>query len=387
MPIYLDYNATTPVADAVVDQMMPALKENFGNPSSTAHESGRAAMDMVDEARGKVAGAVGMGSYDVVFTSGATEANNMIFASLGLDPGKSHRALYCSTDHKSVIEPCLAMKDFGLDAVPLPVDGDGLILLDELEARMDDSVDLVSVGAANSETGVVQPLRQVSEIVRKHGALLHSDATQAVGKVPFDAGALGVDIVTFSAHKIYGPKGCGALVAGREARKTLRTHMHGGGQEGGARSGTPNVPGILGMAAACELAVPAMRGKAGVHASMRDAMEERLRSELGGISINGGGAPRLPNTSSVRIEGALADAVIVNAREIEVSSGSACSSAAMEPSHVLTAMGAGRGEADESLRVSLGVPTRKEDAEVAAACIARAARFVRSKEIEVASGQ
>ena len=233
MPIYLDYNATTPVADAVVEQMMPALGENFGNPSSTAHESGRIAMDMVDEARGKVAAAVGMGPHDVVFTSGATEANNIIFASLGLDPGKSHRALYCSTDHKSVIEPCLAMSDFGLDAAPLPVDGDGLILLDELEARMDDSVDLVSVGAANSETGVVQPLRQVSEIVHKHGALLHSDATQAVGKVPFDAGALGVDIVTFSAHKIYGPKGCGALVAGREARKMLRAHIHGGGQEGG----------------------------------------------------------------------------------------------------------------------------------------------------------
>ena len=385
MPIYLDYNATTPVADAVVDQMMTAFGENFGNPSSTAHESGRVAMDMVDEARGKVAAAVGMGPHDAVFTSGATEANNMIFASLGLDPGKSHRALYCSTDHKSVIEPCLAMKDFGLDAAPLPVDGDGLILLDELEARMDDSVDLVSVGAANSETGVVQPLRQVSEIVHKHGALLHSDATQAVGKVPFDAGALGVDIATFSAHKIYGPKGCGALVAGREARKILRAHIHGGGQEGGGRSGTPNVPGILGMAAACGLAVPAMRDKAGAHASMRDAMEKRLSAELGSISINGGGAPRLPNTSSVRIEGALADAVIVNAREIEVSSGSACSSAAMEPSHVLTAMGAGRDEADESLRVSLGVPTKKEDVELAAACISRAARFVRSKEIEVAS--
>ena len=384
MPIYLDYNATTPVADAVVDQMMPTLRENFGNPSSTSHESGRAAMDMVDEARGKVAAAVGMGPHDAVFASGATEANNIIFASLGLDPSNSHRALYCSTDHKSIVEPCVAMKDFGLDTTPLPVDRDGLILLDELEARMDDTVDLVSVGAANSETGVVQPLRQVSEIVHKHGALLHSDATQAVGKVPFDARALGVDIATFSAHKIYGPKGCGALVASREARKILRAHIHGGGQEGGVRSGTPNVPGILGMAAACDLVVPAMRDKAGAHAAMRDAMEKHLISELGGVSVNGGGAPRLPNTSSVRIEGALADAVIVNARGIEVSSGSACSSAAMEPSHVLTAMGASRSEADESLRVSLGVPTRKEDVEAAAAGIAKAALFVRSKEIEVA---
>lgn len=381
----MDYNATTPIADDVLDQMRPALVKNFGNPSSTAHESGRVAMDMVDEARGKVAAAVGMGMHDAVFTSGATEANNMIFASLGLDPGKSHRALYCSTDHKSVIEPCLAMKDFGLDSTPLPVDGDGLILLDELEAHMDDSVDLVSVGAANSETGVVQPLRQISEIVHKHGALLHSDATQAVGKVPFNAGALGVDITTFSAHKIYGPKGCGALVAGREARKILRAYIHGGGQEGGMRSGTLNVLGILGMAAACDLAVPTMRDNASTHASMRDAMEKHLSSELGGVSVNGGGAPRLPNTSSIRIESALADAVIVNAREIEISSGSACSSAAMEPSHVLTAMGADRGEADESLRVSLGVPTEKEDVEVAATCITRAARFVRSKEIAAVS--
>ena len=276
------------------------------------------------------------------------------------------------------------MGDFGLKADVLPVGADGLVDLADLEARMDDRTDLVSVGAANSETGVVQPIEEIAELAHRRGALLHSDATQAVGKVPFDAGRMGVDIATFSAHKIYGPKGCGALVANKEARKMLRAQIHGGGQERGMRSGTLNVPGILGMAAACERVVPAMLGRAGEHASMRDGMEKRLVSELGGVSVNGGGAPRLPNTSNVRIEGTIADAVIVNARRIQISSVSACSSSAMEPSHVLTAMGLGRDAADESVRVSLGVPTEKGDVDLAVDEIASAARFVRGKTVEVA---
>ena len=381
MAVYLDYNATTPVAKEVAEEMRRAF-DIFGNPSSSTHDSGRAAMDMVDDARADVAAAVGMGRHDVVFTSGATEANNIVFASLGLDPGRRHRALYCSADHKSVTAPCEAMGEFGLDAAPLPVGADGLLDLGELEARMDDSVDLVSVGAANSETGVLQPLGEISEIVHRHGALLHSDATQAVGKVPFDAGGAGADMVSLSAHKLYGPKGCGALVAGREARKILRAQLHGGGQEMGVRSGTLNVPGILGMAAACRKMAPAMLGRASLHASMRDGLEGRLASELGGVSVNGGGAPRIPNTSNVRIEGATADALIVNARRIEISSVSACSSAAMEPSHVLAAMGLGRDAAYESVRVSLGIPTTQDDVDLAASEIISAARFVRTKMVE-----
>ena len=379
----MDYNATTPIEPRVLEAMMPALGENFANPAS-GHESGQDAMDAVEKARGSVADSVGMRQSDVVFTSGATEANNIVFASLGLDPGREHCALYCSTEHKSVINPCVAMGDFGLRAAALPVGPAGLVDLGDLEARMDDRVDLVSVGAANSETGVVQPLEDIAEIVHKHGALLHCDATQAVGKVPFDAGRAGVDIATFSAHKIYGPKGCGALVANKEARKMIRAQIHGGGQERGMRSGTLNVPGILGMAAACERVVPVMLAKAGEHASMRNGMERRLVSELGGISVNGGGVPRLPNTSNIRIDGAIADAVIVNARRIQISSVSACSSSAMEPSHVLTAMGLGRDAADESVRVSLGVPTQKVDVDLAANEITSAARFVRGKTVEVA---
>ena len=321
--MYLDYNATTPVAESVVEEMEPAFRSEFGNPSSS-HGSGREAARLVDDARGRVAGAVGMRQSDVVFTSGATEANNIVFASLGLDPGRRHRVLYCPTDHKSVIGPCAALGQFGLDAEPLPVGADGLVDMGELDSLLDDSVDLVSVGAANSETGVLQPLAKISEAARRHGALLHSDATQAVGKTPFNASAAGVDIATLSAHKIYGPKGCGALVASREARRMLRAHTHGGGQEGGVRSGTLNVPGIVGMGAACGRAVLEMLAKAGEHESMRDRLEGRLASELGGVSVNGAGAPRLPNTSSVRIEGAIADAVAVNARRIEISTGSAC---------------------------------------------------------------
>ena len=378
----MDYNATTPIEPRVLEAMMSALSAEFGNPASV-HATGQRAAAAVERARGQVASAVGMVPSDVVFTSGATEANNLALAWIGLDP--NYAVLYGSAEHKSVVETCLRMAERGSDCRPIPVTPDGIVEPGAVREALVGAPNaaLVSVGAANSETGVLNPVAEIAKVVHDAGALFHCDATQALGKIPFDAGSSGIDMVTISSHKIYGPKGCGALVAGRDARRMVRPTMHGGGQERGLRSGTLNVPGIAGFGMACELAVAEGIGDASRQRSIRDRFEEKVAA-AGSVTVNGEAAPRLPNTSSIRIAGALADAVIVNARGVEISSGSACSSSAMEPSHVLTAMGMSRDAADESIRISFGRPSKTEDADAAAAAIADAARFVRAKESEPA---
>ena len=381
----MDYNATTPVDPRVLDVIVSALSDEFGNPSSI-HATGRTALTMVERAREQVASAVGMGPADVVFTSGATEANNLALAWMG--PNSGHAVLYGSAEHKSVIETCVRMGESGSDCRPIPVTPGGIVdpgTVREMVERVPDTA-LVSVAAANSETGAINPVDEIAQAVHDAGALLHCDATQALGKIPFDAGSSDIDIVTISSHKIYGPKGCGALVADRDARKKIKAIIHGGGQEMGLRSGTLNVPGIVGFGRACELAVSDGIVDASRQRSIRDRFEEKIAA-VGNVTVNGEAAPRLPNTSNIRMAGALADAVIVNAPGIEISSGSACSSSAMEPSHVLTAMGLSRDAADESLRISFGRPSKAEDAETAAAALAGAARFVREKESAVTVGQ
>lgn len=380
MSVYLDYNATTPIEPRVLDVMMSALSAEFGNPASI-HATGQRAAAMVERAREQVASAVGMAPSDVVFTSGATEANNLALAWIGLD--LNHAVLYGSAEHKSVIETCLRMGERGSDCRPIPVTSDGIVEPGVVGKMLDGAPNaaLVSVAVANSETGVINPVYEIAKVVHNAGALFHCDATQALGKIPFDAGAACIDIVTISSHKIYGPKGCGALVASRDARKMVRPTMHGGGQERGLRSGTHNVPGIAGFGRACELAVSEGTGDAARQRSIRDRFEAKVAA-AGNVTVNGEAAPRLPNTSNIRMAGALADAVLVNARGVEISSGSACSSSAMEPSHVLTAMGLSRDAADESIRISFGRPSKAEDADAAAAAIADAARFVRTKESE-----
>ena len=382
--VYLDYNATTPVDPRVLEAMMPALSGEFGNPSST-HAAGQRAAAMVERAREQVASAVGMASSDVVFASGATEANNLALAGLGLGWDRNYTVLYGAAEHKSVIETCTRMEEWGPNCRPIPVTPDGVVdpcTVREMMGVVPDTA-LVSVAAANSETGAINPVDEIAKVVHDAGALLHCDATQAIGKIPFDAGSSNIDIVTISSHKIYGPKGCGALVAGRDTRRMIKTVMHGGGQERGLRSGTLNVPGIVGFGRACELAADEGLADAPQQRSIRDEFEEKIAA-VGDVTVNGKAARRLPNTSNIRIAGALADAVIVNARGIDISSGSACSSSAMEPSHVLTAMGLSRDAADESIRVSFGRPSKAEDAETAATAIADAARFVRAKESESA---
>lgn len=394
-PVYLDYNASTPVDRRVVDAMLPWMSGRFGNPASAGHVSGREARHAVDEARGQVAGLVGMNRPDVIFTSGATEANNLALHGMRRGAGgRPVRMLAGATEHKSVLEACRAVaEDGGGSSLGIvPVLGDGTLDLGALESMLSSSsssspgerVDVVSVMAANSETGVVHPVEKAAELAHAHGAVLHCDATQAAGRVPFDAGALGADMVTLSAHKMYGPKGCGALVANRDARRLLAPVLHGGGQEYGLRSGTLNVPGIVGFGAACEIAAGEGVADGPRQAALRGRFEEALAEMVPDMEVNGRDAKRLPNTSNVRVPGAMAEMILANAGRVQIATGSACASAAVEPSHVLLAMGLGREEAGECVRVSFGRPSVAGDAEAAALDIAAAAGFIRGLEAAAA---
>ena len=375
---YLDYNATTPVDPIVVDSMMPFFTDTFGNPSSTHHDSGRTASHAVEEARKQVADSVGMNPSDVIFTSGATEANNLALAGLRMGIGRPINILAGATEHKSVLNTCRACD--GSTFRIIPVLEDGTLDLLALEDMLQDSIDVVSVMAANSETGVVHPIMRISEIVHKHGALFHCDATQAVGKISFNASEYNIDMVTLSSHKIYGPKGCGALVASRDARKRLAGVIHGGGQEREMRSGTLNVPAIVGFGMACRIATTKGLMDAPRQQHIRDSFEKNLINAIPDVSINGRTAERIPNTSNFRIHGALADAVLTRTKHIEASTGSACSSSVMEPSHVLVAMGLDRTAADESMRVSVGRQTKISDVELAVSDLAQAVGSIKKLE-------
>lgn len=383
--IYLDYNSTTPMDPRVLDRMTEACKDCFGNPSST-HMTGASARDLVDESRTSISRLLGTDPNNVIFTSGATEANNMVVSWLTHD-ARNKRILYGSTEHKSIIQSCTYMaRNFGLDATPIPVTKDGIIDTQKyIELLEKTPVDVVSVMIANSETGVINPIQELAVIAKEHNAVFHCDATQAAGRIPFDMSRLGVDIATISSHKIYGPKGVGALVASRDIRRRMAPMIHGGGQENELRSGTENVYGIAGFAEACDIARAEGLADSARQERLRDHLEEQIVLLLGAdTTINGKATDRIPNTSNIRIKGALADAVMVNMKKAEISTGSACTSSTMEPSHVLMAMGLSREEADESIRASLGRPTTKDDIDESVQDIVQAARYVRAKEALVA---
>lgn len=378
---YLDYNATTPIDSMVLESMIPVFEKQFGNPSSENHDTGREASRLVETARASVANVVGMKPQDVIFTSGATEANNMVLWGHYLFKNMKLNILYSVTEHKSVLEPCKFLSSIGANITKIPVSSDGVLDLQILEQTLSDNpIDLVSVMAANSETGVINPVHAIADLVHKHGALMHCDATQAIGKIPFVTGE--IDMVTFSSHKIYGPKGCGALVASRDARKQIQGIMYGGGQENNFRSGTLNVPAIVGFGKACEIVMSKEIPDPSIQ-NLRDYFEQNMKKEIPDIKINGDNANRLPNTSNIQIKGALADAIIVNAPGVEISTGSACTSSAIEPSHVLIAMGLDTDAANESIRISIGAHTTKSDLEIAIKSIAKAVQYIRGKEIEI----
>lgn len=376
---YLDYNATTPVDERVFRVMAPLFTEDFGNPSSN-HVSGRAAAEVVEAARRKVASSVGMHPSDVIFTSGATEANNLALQGLRRGIGRHIKVVAGATEHKSVLQTCTGLAEDGSEFSIIPVNSDGTVDLGKMESIIDDGTDVVSVMAANSETGVIHPMEEVAKMAHEHDALFHCDATQAIGKIPFDGDRTGADMVTLSSHKIYGPKGCGALVATKHARRRIGAILHGGGQERELRSGTLNVPAIAGFGEACSIAVTDGLADAPRQRHLRDEFESRLAHLIPDTSVNGAAAKRIPNTSNVRMRGALADAVMTRLASTEISTGSACSSSTIEPSHVLVAMGLGRAAADESIRVSVGRSTITADIKHAVSEIVRTVETIRAIE-------
>ncbi len=373
LPIYMDYNATTPVDPRVLDAMLPCFSAQFGNAASRTHPYGWAAAKLAESARARIAAGIGAHEEEIVFTSGATEANNLAikgFARAVRDYRGS--VVTCATEHKAVLDPCAALAREGFAITTLPVDPDGRLDLQRVAEALTPQTGLVSVMLANNETGTLHPIAAVAALCRERGVALHCDATQAVGKVPVDVNALGVDLLSLSAHKLYGPKGVGALYVRRRApRLHLVPILDGGGHEQGMRSGTLNVPGIVGLARALEIAIETMPAERARLAALRDRLQEAIGSRLEGVTVNGDAAHRLANTLNLSFAGVDGAALLVGVREAAVASGSACTSADPKPSHVLLAMGRSKALANASLRFSLGRGNTPEDVETVADAVVR----------------
>lgn len=352
--IYMDHNATTPLRPGVLEAMVPALTEHFGNPASRAHSFGWAAAALVDRARAQVAEGIGARPDEIVFTSGATEANNLAIKGVAASrPGCA--VVTCATEHLAVLDPCKTLARHGYTVRILAVDGSGRVTADQVAEAMTPDTALVSIMLANNETGTLQPVQAIAACCREHKVLVHCDGTQAVGRIPVDLGALGVDLFSCSAHKLGGPKGVGALVVRRRApRLTLVPLLDGGGHEQGIRSGTLNVPGIVGFGAAVALATAEVAAESARLAALRDRLRRSICSRLSGVVVNGHQESVLPNTLNLSFQGVDGNALLAALGSVALSTGSACSSASPAPSHVLTALGRSRALAAASLRFSLG---------------------------------
>ncbi|KAA2245800.1 IscS subfamily cysteine desulfurase [Chitinophaga agrisoli] len=362
LPVYLDNNATTPCDPRVVEAMLPYFTETFGNAASRNHPFGWAAEEAVDYAREQVAKLVGAETKEIVFTSGATEADNLalkgVFESYA---SKGNHIITVATEHKAVLDTCKHLEKLGAAVTFLQVNHEGLIDLKELEAAITPKTILVSIMYANNETGVIYPIREISAITRRHGVLLMTDASQAVGKIPVDVNKDCVDIMAFSGHKMYGPKGVGALYIRRKSpRVKIAAQMDGGGHERGVRSGTLNVPGIVGLGKACEICRLEMDEEAKRLTILRDKLEKALL-QMEQVYLNGAPGQRLPHVTNVSFKYVEGESLLMGFNKtIAVSSGSACTSASMEPSYVLKAMGVGDDLAHSSLRFGLGRFTTDE---------------------------
>jgi cysteine desulfurase len=380
-PIYLDYHATTPCDRRVVDAMLPYFCEVFGNPSSQTHPFGWDAADAVQTAREQVARLAGVSAKEVVFTSGGTEANNLALQGVArANRDRGDRIVTLATEHKSVIDTVRRLGDDGFRPTFLPVGSDGLVSLADLEsALVDGGTILVSVMAGNNEIGVLQPIREIAALAHRYGALVHTDAVQVAGKVPFDAAALDVDLLSISAHKMYGPKGAGALIVRRRKPPiAIEPIMYGGKHEQGFRSGTLNVPAIVGFGRAAEICLEELDGDVARLTSLRDRLIERLTS-LEGVRINGSLEHRLPHNINVVFQGVEPEALLMSLSDLAVSGGSACSSASAEPSHVLTAIGLPADLARASIRIGLGRYTTDEEVGYAADKLVEVVRQLRKR--------
>ena len=381
LPVYLDYNATTPVDLRVLDRMLPYFTEQYGNASSKGHAFGWAAAEGVKIAREELAGLIHARPESLYFTGGATESINTAIKGIATTYAKkgSH-IVTVSTEHKAVLQSSESLASHGVTTTFLSVDANGLIDLNELEEAMTDKTILVSVMWANNETGVIQPIQAISELVRSKDVLFMTDGTQALGKIPINIDA--VDVFACTAHKLYGPKGVGALyVRRRNPRVRLLPLVHGGSQEEGMRGGTLNVPGIVGFGAAVDVAGREMTTESGRLTALRNDFERLITAALPGVHINGGGAPRLPHVSNIAFEGVTSARLVAQIRELAVSTGSACSTGTGKPSHVLKAMGLSDEMAYSSLRISFGRFSTQDEMNFAAEKIISAVNGLRDEHL------
>src|SRR5580693_1182620 len=356
LPIYMDNHATTPVDPRVFEAMTPYFTTVFGNSASRNHSFGWEAEEAVEKARKQIASLIGATNKEIVFTSGATESNNLALKGVAeMYAEKGNHIITAATEHKAILDTCKRLEKHGVRVTYLPVQTNGLVDLEQLQAAITDKTILISIMYANNEIGVIQPIPELGKIAKSKGILLHTDATQAVGKVPVNVIKDNIDLMSMSGHKMYGPKGVGALYVRRKSpRVQITAQMDGGGHERGMRSGTLNVPGIVGLGEACGIAKAEMAEESKRMAHLRDKLRRKLESELDETYINGTMEHRLPNNLNISFAYVEGESLLMGINDIAVSSGSACTSATLEPSYVLKALGTGDDLAHSSIRFGLG---------------------------------
>jgi cysteine desulfurase len=367
LPIYMDNHATTRLDPRVLEAMMPWLTDAYGNAASRSHSFGWAAEQAVETARAQVAKLIGASAREIVFTSGATESDNLAIVGAVQAHGDRGPVITQATEHKAVLDTCAWLEKQGSRVTYLSVDSDGRVTLDDLRRALDEKPILVTILFANNEIGTVQPIDEIGALCHERGVLFHTDAAQAVGKIPVDVNRDNIDLLSISGHKIYGPKGIGALYVRRHnPRVEIAEQMHGGGHERGMRSGTLNVPGIVGLGAACELAAAEMESEAARLTAMRDRLQAKLLAALDHVRVNGSQQHRLPGNLNMTFERVDSETLMMGVKEVALSSGSACTSAKIEPSHVLRALGLGEEAAHSSIRFGLGRFNTEEEVDYVA---------------------
>jgi len=378
--IYLDNNSTTPTDPRVVDTMIPYFYQVPGNAASRNHPFGWQAEEAVDYAREQIAGLINVDPKEVIFTSGATEADNLALKGVfEMYARKGNHIITLTTEHKAVLDSCKKIEKLGGQVTYLEVNSKGLVDLEQLEAAITDKTIMVSIMWANNETGVIQPMKAIGDICEKHGVLFMSDATQAVGKIPVDPKAVGVHLMAFTGHKMYGPKGVGALFVNRKnPRVKVTAQMDGGGHERGMRSGTLNVPGIVGFGKAAEIAKNEMEADTKRLSVLRDKLENAFKDRLEEVYVNGSTEHRMPHVTNISFKHVEGEGLMMTFNQsIAVSSGSACTSASLEPSYVLVALGLGDDLAHSSIRFSLGRFTTEEEIDMAIEAIVKGVNHMR----------
>ncbi len=379
LPVYFDNHATTPVDPRVLEAMLPYFTGKFGNAASRNHEFGWRAEEAVENARAQIARLINAHPKEIVFTSGATESDNLAIKGVAeTHRPRGNHIITQVTEHKAVLDSCKRLESSGYEITYLPVDGDGLIDPDDLAKAITPKTILISIMYANNEIGVIQPIGQIGKVAKKHNVLFHVDAVQAIGKIPVDVQKDGIDLLSISAHKLYGPKGIGALYVRRKnPRVQIAPMIDGGGHERGMRSGTLNVPGIVGFGKACELCQKEMAAEAARLGHMRDKLKNALESGLDNTAINGSLTHRLPNNLNISFAHVEGESLLMGINDVAVSSGSACTSAAIEPSYVLRSLGVSDDLAHSSIRFGLGRFNTEEEVDYVAARVIETVKRLR----------